>query len=267
MWGLTFPLQKLILREEISPFLYNSLRFWIASAISVTLFGRGNWRYGSILGITLGFAYATQTWGLVFTTASKSGFITSVYVAIVPIFAYVVERERPTIPQLLGFTLTIIGLYLLAGDVGSLNFGDLLTLLCGVLFALHVVLLTRFSRKVREVDLLTPQFALVAVLNTSLALVEALRFGVQQLDLGPAAVGVASFTAVTATVLAVYIQAKYQKVVGNNISALIYVGEPLFALLLAALILGERLTFVQTLGGVLITLAMVMGGLSSNRGG
>ncbi|MFN6992098.1 MAG: EamA family transporter, partial [Fervidobacterium sp.] len=60
-------------------------------------------------------------------------------------------------------------------------------------------------------------------------------------------------------ILAIIIQAKYQKVVGSNISALIFVGEPLFAMLLSMIILGEHVTFVQGIGAVLMTLSIILG--------
>jgi len=76
------------------------------------------------------------------------------------------------------------------------------------------------------------------------------------------AILVATFTAVTATIVAIIIQAKYQKVVGSNVSALIFVGEPLFAMILSVLILKEHLTTSQTMGGLLMLASIILGVLN-----
>ncbi|XEY15142.1 DMT family transporter [Fervidobacterium thailandense] len=255
MWGLTFPIQKLVLTEDISPFGYNAVRFWIATVLSWAMFRKSDWRRGTVLGIIMGIAYATQTWGLTLTTATKSGFITSLYIVIVPFFAYLIEREKPTIPQLIGFVGALVGMYLLSGGIRGYNFGDFLTTICGIAYALHVVLITKYSRETDELSLLTPQFLTVALLNTIFSLVSSNNPWVFSMN----ALYVATFTALTATILAIIIQAKYQKVVGNNVTALIFVGEPVFALLSSMLILHERLNLLQTIGALLMILSIAVG--------
>ncbi|MEJ5257039.1 MAG: DMT family transporter [Fervidobacterium sp.] len=264
LWGLTFPIQKLILTEEVSPFLYNAIRFWIATFLSAIIFKNSDWKRGFILGIVMALAYATQTWGLTITTSTKSGFITSLYIVIVPFFAYVLEREKIKLLQAVGFVGALVGMYLLSGGISGYNFGDFLTTICGIMYALHVVLITKFSRQVSEYALLTPQFFTVALLNTIFNFFHA---GSNQSSwtFSLNALFVAGFTAVTATIAAIIIQAKYQKVVGNNVSALIFVGEPIFAMLLSMLILKESLTFTQIFGVILMIMSIIAGVLNVNR--
>ncbi|HDM70396.1 MAG TPA: EamA/RhaT family transporter, partial [Thermotogales bacterium] len=93
IWGSTFPLQKIVL-VGISPFIYNSMRFSLASILSYLIWGFGSIKYGAILGLFLSCGYITQIWGLTMTTASKSGFITSLYVVLVPLISYFLERKK-----------------------------------------------------------------------------------------------------------------------------------------------------------------------------
>jgi drug/metabolite transporter (DMT)-like permease len=259
LWGLTFPIQKVVMEEEISPFFYNAVRFWIATFLSALMFRESDWKRGSILGIVMAIAYATQTWGLTITTSTKSGFITSLYIVIVPFFSYILEREKVKLLQAIGFLGALIGMYLLSGGIDGYNFGDFLTTICGVMYALHVVLITRFSKKTSEYSLLTPQFFTVAIINTFLNLF----YPKSPWIFSYSALFVATFTAITATIAAIIIQAKYQKVVGSNVSALIFVGEPLFALILSILILTERLNLIQSIGMTFMLVSIILGVLNS----
>lgn len=256
LWGLTFPVQKVILTETVSPFLYNAIRFWIATFLSALLFKKSDWKRGVILGIVMATAYATQTWGLTITSSTKSGFITSLYIVIIPFFSFLIEKERIKTLQIIGFAGALVGMYLLSsGGLTGFNFGDFLTTICGVMYALHVVLITHYSKETDELSLLTPQFFTVALLNT----VFNIFYKPSNWAFSLPALGVATFTAITATILAIIIQAKYQKVVGSNISALIFAGEPLFAMLLSMLILHERITSIQGIGILLMMFSIILG--------
>lgn len=254
IWGSTFPLQKIAL-VGASPTFYIAVRFTVAAVLSYLLFGKGNFRYGAILGVVLGVAYTAQTWGLTLTTSTKSGFITSLYIVFVPIFAYFIEKEVPTPFQIVSFLVGSLGLYMISGRIEGLNLGDLLTVFCAVSFALHVVLITRFSKRADEKDLLFPQFLVVTVFNLILSLFfKDWRFNFP-------AFGSALFTAVFATILAIYLQAKYQKVLGNNISALVFLGEPVFAASLSYLVLGETLSSEQMIGSFLLLASILLSSL------
>ncbi|MCD6551649.1 DMT family transporter [Thermotoga sp.] len=258
IWGATFPLQKIAL-VGVSPTFYIAIRFIIASALSYLLFGKGSFRYGVILGAVLGVAYTTQTWGLTLTTSTKSGFITSLYIVFVPIFAYFIEKEVPTLSQIVSFFVGSMGLYMISGRIDELNLGDLLTVFCAVGFALHVVLITRFSKRVDEKDLLFPQFLVVAIFNLILSLFfRNWRFNFF-------AFGSALFTAAFATMLAIYLQAKYQKVLGNNISALVFLGEPVFAAILSYLVLKETLSPRQLTGSFFLLASILLSSLERVR--
>lgn len=255
IWGLTFPIQKIAL-EGINPFFYNFLRFLTAFLLTVLVFGKKpSWKKGLILGFFLGIAYAAQTSGLKITTSTKSGFITSLYVPLVPFFSYLVEKNKPTLFQMISFFISVVGLYMLNDpSKDPFNFGDLLTVLCAVSFAIHVVLITHLTKSDNdEVALLAPQFLLTSGVNLVLT---PLGGG---LKMNFAALFALLFTALFATIFALWVQLKFQKLVGSNISAIIYVGEPVFAALFSFIILHERMSSMQLFGMVLLIFAMVTG--------
>ncbi len=252
IWGTTFPIQKLII-DGVSPTLYIAFRFAIAGLISLFIWGMGDLKRASILGTILGLSYTTQTIGLKFTTASKNGFLTSLYVVLVPLVSWIIEKERPTKLQAMGFFFAFVGSYLLSGGIEGFNFGDFLSFLCAVGFSFHVVLISFYSRKMKETDLLTLQFFTTALINFLLSFFEPWRLSLLS-------VPVAIYTAIFATALGIYFQVKHQKEIGSNAAALIFAGEPVFSALFSYLILGETMTVSQMIGGGLLFLSLVLAG-------
>lgn len=267
-WGMTFPLQKIILTDGISPVFYNFIRFIIATAI-IGIFGIKQIRKttqnellkGLILGAFLASAYIFQTWGLVYTSSSKSAFITALYVTFVALLSSIIEKRMPTVLQIMAFGISIFGLYLLTTpNVSSFNFGDLLTLLCAIMFALHVVFISVFTEnsKINEVGLLFPQLFAVAMANLVLV-----PFIPGDITLNVPVIAVAIFTALFASIFAVAVQLRYQKHLGSISASLIYVGEPAFALLFSVIILGENVVFLKGIGLVIMLIGVTFGSVSS----
>ena len=253
IWGSTFPVQKMVI-GNVSPLAYNSVRFAIASAIAVLLWGKGEWKRGSVLGIVLALSYASQTAGLKFTTAAKNGFFTSLYVVLVPLVSWIIEGVKPRYNHIVGIVLAFFGSYLLSGGVKGFNFGDFLSTLCGIGFAFHVVLITKFSKEVKETDLLTPQFLITAIVNGLMAFRSSWKMSFS-------AVGVAVYTAILATVLGIWMQVRFQKEVGSNTAAMIFTGEPVFAMLFSFMMLGETFSKIQIAGASLLVGAIILSGV------
>lgn len=249
VWGTTFPLQKLAL-NGISTSTYISLRFWIASIVSFVVWRKHSFKYGVILGLVFAGSFIAQTYGLSLTTASKNGFITSLYIIMVPFFSYMIEKEKPSVFQYFGFPMALLGSYFMAGGLSGFNLGDLLTFISAVGYAVHIVLLTIISKKVDETSILSFQFLTVAVITTFMSI----GSGVQYNYLS---VSVAAYTAIFATVIATFLQARYQKVVSSNTAALIFVGEPIFSAFFSFLILKEQLSSRQFFGAAILIGALV----------
>jgi drug/metabolite transporter (DMT)-like permease len=172
VWGSTFFMAKDILARW-SPLSYMTFRFVVASAILFALFHRRLLRAtreargaGAILGALMGAGFALQAAGQVYTTASKSAFITGLTTPLVPFVAYALLRARPGVENLIGVVLATVGglLILAPRDGGAVNLGDLLTLASTAAFAFHITLLSVYARRFDVVQITSLQLVSTAVL-------------------------------------------------------------------------------------------------------
>ncbi|BBE31713.1 membrane protein [Tepiditoga spiralis] len=257
--GSTFPIQKLGL-INISPLQYIIFRFGIASLISFFIFGYGKFLESFFLGLVLSFSYITQIIGLTYTTSSKSGFIVSQYVVLVPIFSYFLEREKISKNQLISFLLSIVGSYLLTGGIAGFNFGDMLMFLCAIGFSLHIVLITKFSKVVEEKKLLFFQFFTVTIISVFLSFVFKIKYVFNFTSLNSIL-----YVGTIGTVLVIFLQLKYQKKVGSNLTVLLFLAQPIVSSFLSILILHEEFTIIQVFGAFLLMLAVVISTLKLSQ--
>lgn len=155
VWGTTFFLAKDMLTRW-PPLAYMALRFAAASVLMIALFRRDFFRAtrgargaGALLGLLMGVGFALQAAGQIYTTASKSAFITGLTTPLVPFVAYAILRARPGVENLVGIVLASLGGALILAPQGdsSINFGDVLTLCSTATFALHITLLSVYARR------------------------------------------------------------------------------------------------------------------------
>ncbi len=263
VWGSTFVLVKAAL-DDISPILFLALRFSLATAALVGLFAARrrlvwNWRTaaaGALAGVFLFAGYLTQTLGLRLTSAPKSAFITGLASVMVPLVAALVYRSRPRVSEVVGILVATAGLGLLTlqGRGGPINPGDLLTLLCAVAFATHIVVLGHFSERMDFELLSVAQVGSAAVLSGSLFWwVEVPRVAWR-----PAVLGAILVTGLLATALAFTIQAWAQRRTSSTRTGLIYMLEPVFAWITSYLLVGEGLTRRAAAGAALILGGVIM---------
>jgi len=265
IWGTTFVLTKFIL-EDASPFVYVALRFFIASFIFAALFFRrlrsiskDGVAKGLVLGVLLFCGFMLQTIGMKYTTASKSAFITGLMVVFTPIFQLIIERKAPKIGNMIGVVFVAGGLFLLTSPKGSeLNIGDVLTLMCAVLFSIYTVYLGVYGKDHDPAHLTFVQFTLTAILAAiAIPLLETAH-----LNLTFDFLVNLTYLAVMPTVVALYIMAKYQKYTTPTRSAIIYSMEPPIAAVFAFFIIGEYIGMIGVVGGILILTGLIISELS-----
>lgn len=111
---------------------------------------------GILIGIALFASYAFQTYGVKYTTAGNNAFLTTTYVIMVPFLYWIVTKKRPDVFTLSAAVLAMagIGLLTLGNGIASINKGDLLTVLCGLTFAIHILMLSTYT-KAHDVSLMT----------------------------------------------------------------------------------------------------------------
>ncbi len=258
-WGLTFPLTKDALADS-TPLAFIAMRFGLAAIIlSPFLLGRlairrQAARAGILLGGLFAAGFALQAMGLRLTTAAKSAFLTGTNVLFVPFFAWLWVRQPPPLAGIIGSLLAAAGIGLLTRPENlRLDAGDLLTLGCAVVFGLEVVALQVWSRRHEPWPLMWPAIATTAIAAGVLSL-----FETPHVAWTPRLLRGLAFNSIAATAGALLIHMRWQKETTAVRAGVIYATEPLFALVFAAILLGERLPMMSLAGGALILAGVVV---------
>ena len=268
IWGGTFVIAKLGL-EDISPLLLNALRFTMATLLFFILFpkhllqmSQDSFYKGGILGLLLFLGFATQTVGLQYTTASKSAFITAMFVVFTPFFQLVIEKRRPHATNLIGIVIVWVGLWFLtAPSGGGFNRGDGLTLLCAIVFGIYIVALDIVSKRHDIVHLTFLQLFSCATLSwIGMGLLEVPVFKTT-----PNAFWSLGYLTILATVVTTYVQTRFQRDTTPTRAAIIFTIEPVWAAILGYVLLEERLGMLGVLGAGLIISGILISELSDNR--
>ncbi len=256
LFGLTFAVVKEAL-ETFPPFAFIGWRFLLAGVVlSVFAFpGRADvWRDGTIAGLFLFAGYAMQTVGLTTTGASNSALITGLYVVLTPIVVAATQRKAPTPIVTIGVMVAFAGIALLTATDGlRLDTGDLLTLGCAFAFAGHIAYLSRASHRHPVVPFAAVQMLVTAILAFPIALINE-RGVIPDRSEWPAVI----LTGVGVSALAYLLQIWAQSRVDASRAAIVLSLEPVFAVLVALLLLDERLGGRGWAGAVLVMFAIYL---------
>ena len=262
VWGATFVQIKDAL-QDISPLLFNAVRMTLAAIVlaiiylpHLKLITPAVFRSGALVGIFLWLGYEFQTTGLKFTTASKSAFLTSLSVVLVPIFLAWFWGRKVSLWTAAGVAAAWVGLYLLTvpaggGELGnfrSVNRGDALTMACAVAFAFQIIFVGRATS--------AHSFRAIAVLQSAVAaalmfLSAPLAENIHVLWSGRVMAAIL-VTGLLGTAAAFTIQAWAQQFMAPANTALVFALEPVFAWITSYLLLGERLGWRAAAGALLI---------------
>lgn len=265
IWGGTFVVIKGALNDA-SPLLFVGVRFLIATLV-LTPFMVPRFRgisgstlgAGVILGSIMFLGFSTQTLGLQYTTASKSGFITGLAVVFTPLLQMAIERRMPRPGNVIGVVLVVVGLYFLTAPQGAeFNIGDALTLACAFFFAMYIVYIDIFSKKHPIIPLVYLQICTVMVLSFLFAL----SFETIQFNVSGNLIFALAYTALLATVLNTYLHTEYQRFSTPTRAAIIFTLEPVFSAILAYIVLQEVLGVQGIIGGALIVSGLIVSELS-----
>ena len=263
LFGSTFlVVQDAVERASVTAFL--AARFLLAAAVLWPIARRrpssvDEVRHGVLAGLSLLAGYLLQTEGLRHTTSATSAFITYLLVVLVPLLHSVRTRRPPTGAVVVGVVLSVAGLLLLSGGVAGFGRGEVLTLLCALAFAVHLLIVGDVTHRHDPF-----RFTLWQVATVGLACLVpgALSDGGFAFD--GAVWAAVAFTAVGATALAFWCMAWGQRVVPEAQAALILLLEPVSAGLLGE-ITGEHLGASGALGAVLILAGVVVAELFGRR--
>ena len=226
-------------------------------SVSLADFGRevkGSLLGGVFCGILLGIASALQQYGLIFTTVSKAGFITTLYVIFVPIFS-IFAKKRLGLGLWVAVALATVGLYLLCINENlALSFGDTLVFICGIFYALQIMAVDKYVKKSEPVLLSSIQFLTVGLVSLLPALI------IEKPDLvslKDAMIPIA-YAGILSSGVAYTLQVFAQKYADPTVAAITMSFESVFAVLSAAVLLNERLSAKECIGCIVMFCAIIL---------
>ncbi len=263
IWGTTFILVKQAL-PDISTLLFLTLRFTAATILLAVIFRKqfraANLRHslyaGLLAGLCLFSGYVLQTFGLKYTSASKTGFITGLYIPLVPLFSGLIYRKLPQISELCGVGAAFAGMALMTvqKDLLEINVGDLLVAGCAVVYAFHILVLGRFAGSANLGVLIVTQIAAgMGVGAATFWWAEPVR-----LQWTPNVWIALAVTSLFATAFAFSVQTWAQRWSSPTRTALIFSMEPVFAWATSYVVAGEVLSRRATVGAGLILTGILL---------
>lgn len=276
IWGCAFVAQSVGM-DYVGPFTFNMARFLIGAIVLLPVIwfmdrqrktgaekdaGQKTLIIGGICcGIALAVASTLQQWGILFTTVGKAGFITAMYIVIVPLLGiFIGKKVRPLIIGCVA--IAVVGFYFLCMTESlRLGLGDFLVLLCAIAFSIHILVIDHFSPKVDGVKMSAIQFLTAAIISAVPTLLweqpvftEILQAWQPVLYAGVMSCGVAYTLQIIA-----------QKNADPTVASLLLSLESVFSVLAGWLLLGQGLSLKELFGCVLIFCAIILAQLPEKK--
>ena len=267
IWGATFLVVKDALAFS-SVFVFNALRFSLAAIVMAVVYWRALRKLpratlaaGALMGFFMFAGYAFQTLGLKLTTPSKAGFITGAGVVMVPVLLAVFWKRRVNRWVWAGALVALVGLYYLTvprAGFARLNVGDLLVLVCALMFALYIIVVGRYSVRHSVPALSVLQVIMTALLTLAcLPLLAVTRWEPPRLLWSPTLVWAILITAVGATALCFSMQVWAQQYTTPTHTAILLSLEPVFAALTSVVVAHEHLGARELSGAALVFIGIL----------
>ena len=276
IWGCAFVAQSVGM-DYVGPFTFNMARFLIGAIVLLPVIwfmdrqrktgaekgaGQKTLIIGGICcGIALAVASTLQQWGILFTTVGKAGFITAMYIVIVPLLGiFIGKKVRPLIIGCVA--IAVVGFYFLCMTESlCLGLGDFLVLLCAIVFSIHILVIDHFSPKVDGVKMSAIQFLTAAIISAVPTLLweqpvftEILQAWQPVLYAGVMSCGVAYTLQIIA-----------QKNADPTVASLLLSLESVFSVLAGWVLLGQGLSLKELFGCVLIFCAIILAQLPEKK--
>ncbi len=269
IWGAGFIVVKNSL-DSITPLWLMAARFVVAAVAICAIFykkvkmiDKGSLAAGIICGIFIYFAFAFQTVAIQYTTASKNALLTATYVVFVPFIFWILIKTKPKVTQIAAAFLCFAGIFMLMfnGSFGNVNLGDILTVICGLLFAFQIALLGIYSKKYDTIVLTIVQMVTCAVIGLALALV----FDDAPKRMSGSTVGSVLYLGLLSTCLAYLVQTVAQKYTTPSHTSLIMSMECAIGCILSVIIFKDVFTPLMWAGSVLTFGSVILSQRSSRK--
>lgn len=261
IWGSAFVAQR-VAGQMGSVYLFNGFRYLLAALVVLPFVGRDTilslpktqYKWMGIAGFLLFVASVLQQAGMLYTTAGNAGFITSLYVVLIPIVLFVFWREKPHWLMVVAFGLAVVGAFLLStGGRFEVRAGDALEMAGALYWALHVIMLGKFASKFESMFFSVGQLVVCGVLNLGIGVVvePMITFNWQ-------IVFAIAYTAFFSLGLCYTLQVWAQRHTPPADAALLLGLESVFAVLSGWLLLDEKLVAIQITGCAFIFVAVIL---------
>lgn len=276
IWGVSFVAQR-VGSEHLGAFTFNGIRFALGSLSLVPLilfsdrkkgkkqgeiiegendFNKKNYtvKAGLIAGCVLFIAASLQQIGMTYTTAGKGGFITGIYMVIVPLLGLFLKQKTGK-NTWIGIALAIVGLYLLTiTEDFSIGKGDLLVLMSSFMWAIHILIIDNFTKKIDALKLSSIQFATCAILSLAIAFI----FETITIEGIQGALVAILYGGLLSVGVAYTLQVVAQKDAKPSHAAILLSMESVFGAIGGALLLDEKLNGRGLIGCALIFIAIII---------
>lgn len=261
IWGSGFVVTKNAL-DVITPYYLLSFRFVIATVLLGIIFFKRikkaklkDIKSGALVGLFLFGGFATQTIGLNYTTAGKQAFITATNVVMVPFIYWAISKKKPDNYEIFGAILCFVGIGILSlNESLSIGYGDFLTLVCAVFFALHISTVGYFAKESDPFVLAFVQMGTAAIISIIFTLIfEPKMFTVQRVAIIPVL-----YLAIFSTLLAFLVQTIAQRYTTSVHTAIILSLEAVFGSILALIFLKEPFTIRFLIGCLSILISVII---------
>lgn len=266
IWGSGFVAQSLGMKD-LGPFGFTGARFLVGSASLVPLclyfYKKGKFAgltikdiliAGLPVGCLLFIAISFQQVGLKFTTAGNAGFITSLYVILVPILGIFIKKKT-NLNVWVGCFIAIIGLFFVSVSSDSkVNYGDMLQLIGALFWAAHILTIDHFSRKISPILLSFFQFLVCGIIGIIVACsIETITFSNIMISWKPIL-----YSGIMSVGIAYTLQVVAQEKTHPSVAAIILSLEAVFAVIFGVLFLNESITFRMFIGCGLMLIGILL---------
>ena len=276
IWGAAFVAQRVGM-DHMGPYTFTGIRMLLAWAVMVPvtiLLERKNKKdpafqgwdkreqrmAGLLCGVLLFLASSLQQMGLVTTTAGKAGFITALYVVLVPVAAWFMFRKNPGKIIWLGVVLAVAALWLLCMPAEGfvLQSGDLLVLGCAVCFTFQILCVDHYAPRVSNVRLARDEFFVTGALSM---LIAAATEPITAAGVREALIPIL-YAGVMSGAVGYTLQVYGQRDTDPTVASILMCLEAVFATLTGVILLGEKMTVRETVGCVIMFTAVILAQLS-----
>lgn len=282
IWGLSFVAQKQGM-EYVEGFTFNGIRSLLGAIVLIPFIviravknpvklspvekkqsRRDNLKGILIVGLMLCIGSNLQQFAFNYIDPGRVGFITALYMLIVPLISFIVYKKKQPVTTWIGVILGVVGLYMICmggSTSSSLGKGDILALLCSFAFALHIIVIDKFAAKIDCVVLSCGQFFVTGVISCILMFI----FESPNIQSIMQAAVPILYAGIMSCGCAFTFQVIGQKYTDPTISSMLLCLESVFSVIFSFIILGERMASVEYIGCAVMFVAIIIAQLPAKK--